>query len=138
MLFSDMYKFEFFFFFIIRRPPRSTRTDTLFPYTTLFRSFDWLTFGPKSAPVGGDRPPPRHRGIAVVPAPVHAGFTAHRYQQLRFLYRGQRLVIAPPLPETPATGHGGNGNDATAPNADPDRGWYPRRRLTSKAEHQLS
>src|SRR3546814_11812328 len=26
------------FFFIIRRPPRSTRTDTLFPYTTLFRS----------------------------------------------------------------------------------------------------
>src|SRR3546814_13730518 len=27
-----------FFFFIIRLPPRSTRTDTLFPYTTLFRS----------------------------------------------------------------------------------------------------
>src|SRR3546814_10377237 len=31
---------------MIRRPPRSTRTDTLFPYTTLFRSFrtplpDW-------------------------------------------------------------------------------------------------
>src|SRR3546814_2428948 len=30
--------FLFFFFLIIRRPPRSTRTDTLFPYTTLFRS----------------------------------------------------------------------------------------------------
>src|SRR3546814_7086642 len=28
-----------FFFFMTRRPPRSTRTDTLFPYTTLFRSF---------------------------------------------------------------------------------------------------
>src|SRR3546814_18230971 len=28
----------FFFFLMIRRPPRSTRTDTLFPYTTLFRS----------------------------------------------------------------------------------------------------
>src|SRR3546814_14879445 len=28
----------FFFFLLIRRPPRSTRTDTLFPYTTLFRS----------------------------------------------------------------------------------------------------
>src|SRR3546814_14605901 len=28
----------FFFFLIILRPPRSTRTDTLFPYTTLFRS----------------------------------------------------------------------------------------------------
>src|SRR3546814_11444169 len=30
--------FGFFFFLRIRRPPRSTRTDTLFPYTTLFRS----------------------------------------------------------------------------------------------------
>src|SRR3546814_15267099 len=29
---------ESFFFLMIRRPPRSTRTDTLFPYTTLFRS----------------------------------------------------------------------------------------------------
>src|SRR3546814_17368036 len=32
-----------FFFLMIRRPPRSTRTDTLFPYTTLFRSFTWTT-----------------------------------------------------------------------------------------------
>src|SRR3546814_13947835 len=31
----------FFFFLMIRRPPRSTRTDTLFPYTTLFRSYHW-------------------------------------------------------------------------------------------------
>src|SRR3546814_18315688 len=30
--------FYLFFFLMIRRPPRSTRTDTLFPYTTLFRS----------------------------------------------------------------------------------------------------
>src|SRR3546814_18278800 len=29
-----------FFCLMIRRPPRSTRTDTLFPYTTLFRSAD--------------------------------------------------------------------------------------------------
>src|SRR3546814_11538509 len=40
--FSD-YRFTsqiycFIFFLMIRRPPRSTRTDTLFPYTTLFRS----------------------------------------------------------------------------------------------------
>src|SRR3546814_4246649 len=27
---------------MIRRPPRSTRTDTLFPYTTLFRSYSWV------------------------------------------------------------------------------------------------
>src|SRR3546814_1236920 len=30
---------------MIRRPPRSTRTDTLFPYTTLFRSPDQLSGG---------------------------------------------------------------------------------------------
>src|SRR3546814_9157990 len=30
--------FILFFFLMMRRPPRSTRTDTLFPYTTLFRS----------------------------------------------------------------------------------------------------
>src|SRR3546814_10976947 len=29
-----------FVFLMLRRPPRSTRTDTLFPYTTLFRSAD--------------------------------------------------------------------------------------------------
>src|SRR3546814_2452105 len=39
----------FFFCLIIRRPPRSTRTATLFPYTTLFRS-------------QGPRRPPRRRG----------------------------------------------------------------------------
>src|SRR3546814_6608510 len=33
-----MSSFCVFFFLMIRRPPRSTRTDTLFPYTTLFRS----------------------------------------------------------------------------------------------------
>src|SRR3546814_18279936 len=32
------FSYFFFFFLLIRRPPRSTRTDTLFPYTTLFRS----------------------------------------------------------------------------------------------------
>src|SRR3546814_19453783 len=30
---------SFFLFLIVRRPPRSTRTDTRFPYTPLFRSF---------------------------------------------------------------------------------------------------
>src|SRR3546814_9674852 len=37
------------FFLMIRRPPRSTRTDTLFPYTTLFRS------GPRRAARQGSR-----------------------------------------------------------------------------------
>src|SRR3546814_5840165 len=38
MYVARLYCSLFFFFLIIRRPPRSTRTDTLFPYTTLFRS----------------------------------------------------------------------------------------------------
>src|SRR3546814_10599720 len=37
------------FFCSIRRPPRSTRTDTLFPYTTLFRSLHALR--PSAAPL---------------------------------------------------------------------------------------
>src|SRR3546814_5013062 len=53
---------------MIRRPPRSTRTDTLFPYTTLFRSTDSAGGGaghhrvlsgrlrhPRSAAAGRDR-----------------------------------------------------------------------------------
>src|SRR3546814_17344235 len=38
---------------MIRRPPRSTRTDTLFPYTTLFRSAADLV-GRKLGMAGGD------------------------------------------------------------------------------------
>src|SRR3546814_8304382 len=33
---------------MIRRPPRSTRTDTLFPYTTLFRNVQYHYFSPTS------------------------------------------------------------------------------------------
>src|SRR3546814_10518403 len=38
---------------MIRRPPRSTRTDTLFPYTTLFRSQDEASACSWSRPFGG-------------------------------------------------------------------------------------
>src|SRR3546814_6227269 len=40
---------------MVRRPPRSTRTDTLFPYTTLFRSanFDYAWFASGSTPETG-------------------------------------------------------------------------------------
>src|SRR3546814_7267332 len=61
---------------MIRRPPRSTRTDTLFPYTTLFRSRHavalcsgagnpQLVRWPRRA-VGGDRPRPLDPGRAGV------------------------------------------------------------------------
>src|SRR3546814_11669998 len=53
------------FFLMIRRPPRSTRTDTLFPYTTLFRSrsrqavFARASDTASSRPAGhGDPPEP--------------------------------------------------------------------------------
>src|SRR3546814_10229615 len=50
---------------MIRRPPRSTRTDTLFPYTTLFRSRLSIPAGPEHAEVV------RERGIA--PEPSYGG-----------------------------------------------------------------
>src|SRR3546814_4122780 len=49
---------------MIRRPPRSTRTDTLFPYTTLFRSeevcgiMDGLPDGPVFRSLPGEEPYP--------------------------------------------------------------------------------
>src|SRR3546814_5100859 len=50
-----MFSLLCFFFLMRRRPPRSTRTDTLFPYTTLFRSD--LAFGQRPGTirrVGGE------------------------------------------------------------------------------------
>src|SRR3546814_15494600 len=44
-----------FFFLMIRRPPRSTRTDTLFPYTTLFRSAELGKIGASPALDGTHR-----------------------------------------------------------------------------------
>src|SRR3546814_5932219 len=52
---------------MIRRPPRSTRTDTLFPYTTLFRS----------APASSRRRGPlTFRNPVVTPFPTHPGAIA--------------------------------------------------------------
>src|SRR3546814_1295122 len=52
-----------FVFLMIRRPPRSTRTDTLFPYTTLFRSSRW---GARPAGLGDAR---LRRGLALSAQP---------------------------------------------------------------------
>src|SRR3546814_2278384 len=45
-----------FFFLMIRRPPRSTLTDTLFPYTTLFRSHTQYPGTARGHPPGLTRP----------------------------------------------------------------------------------
>src|SRR3546814_15832339 len=47
------------FFLKIRRPPRSTRTDTLFPYTTLFQSPVSVPLLEVSPPVAGNLPQSR-------------------------------------------------------------------------------
>src|SRR3546814_20769201 len=78
-----------FFLLMIRRPPRSTRTDTLFPYTTLFRSIReagealpkpravvsrWIALGVERAadpPDGQDRARHRHPHLAERVAPSH-------------------------------------------------------------------
>src|SRR3546814_10667982 len=75
-----------FFFLMIRRPPRSTRTDTLFPYTTLFRS-DAIG-GVVGQAVAGDRRLRRraealqpdlialHRNGEIAPRELHAAAQA--------------------------------------------------------------
>src|SRR3546814_2282150 len=58
---------------MIRRPPRSTRTDTLFPYTTLFRSP-----ARRDAGRGGCRRRCRHPARASVPAMRRQGRICER------------------------------------------------------------
>src|SRR3546814_15790487 len=55
-----------FFFLMIRRPPRSTRTDTLFPYTTLFRAMP-------DGMLAGARPGSGNFSIAITGKAAHAG-----------------------------------------------------------------
>src|SRR3546814_4101668 len=64
---------SFLFFLMIRRPPRSTRTDTLFPYTTLFRSHTWP---PRWQPVQACRP--RAAAETGRIRPLRVAFTALR------------------------------------------------------------
>src|SRR3546814_4506659 len=60
-----------FFVLMIRRPPRATRTDTLFPYTTLFRSsVHPLLFHPAYAEVA-DLPMPERLAALAEPARRH-------------------------------------------------------------------
>src|SRR3546814_11926765 len=69
---------------MIRRPPRSTRTDTLFPYTTLFRSpTDGLARAPPQEQSSHGRPPwhdrpPWHHRLYARPAPGSAGHGRNR------------------------------------------------------------
>src|SRR3546814_14189591 len=72
----------YFLFLMIRRPPRSTRTDTLFPYTTLFRS-------PESPEHRPDPPRRLARGISGR-APARSGETPECGAQLDRMVRASR------------------------------------------------
>src|SRR3546814_9648806 len=69
-----------FFFLMIRRPPRSTRTDTLFPYTTLFRSGVGTDDGESRARCStvDDDIAAIHRPVLAVAAEIEGGIDARR------------------------------------------------------------
>src|SRR3546814_2002671 len=66
------------FFLMIRRPPRSTLTDTLFPYTTLFRSHGFRAARTAEASRRGRaRAHPRVRGLREARRPSRGGHSHH-------------------------------------------------------------
>src|SRR3546814_21006685 len=92
---------------MIRRPPRSTRTDTLFPYTTLFRS--GLLIGSEPEYAGHGRSvEPRAAGASVAAA-GRDGKPAASSRQLRTAMPGAPAAgTRPPRAETEAAARGGS------------------------------
>src|SRR3546814_7472720 len=103
-----------FFFLMIRRPPRSTRTDTLFPYTTLFRSahngaITWQHLLQQTSDWQGslfDTPDWADRPEGATPAdwpnrPLSAPGTRFKYNDVRVNLLAYALlhVFRQPLPE---------------------------------------
>src|SRR3546814_14875930 len=78
---------------MIRRPPRSTRTDTLFPYTTLFRSD---RVGPRRGYASGGQGAvsARFGGVAAGRESAHAGCTLSVVARLiEWSFRNRGLVL---------------------------------------------
>src|SRR3546814_8156415 len=78
----------FFFFLMIRRPPRSTRTDTLFPYTTLFRSILGVFSIPHHKPTG--------KLLMTLPHPTDSSettLTQELFNAIRYYLGGRRGLI---------------------------------------------
>src|SRR3546814_14026525 len=71
-----------FFFLMTRQPPRSTRTDTLFPYTTLFRSDRGLV-GERTREIVGEQPCAR-RGDGAVDRGEQATLARARHRADKF------------------------------------------------------
>src|SRR3546814_14087205 len=103
-------------FLMIRRPPRSTRTDTLFPYTTLFRSKRRHSFRTAMAPLPPMPPAPplppaawtsadgkamaiAHCGPGQTPMPLvdRDDSRGGKHSRVLMLRRGERADPSPPL-----------------------------------------
>src|SRR3546814_13029037 len=90
---------------MLRRPPRSTRTDTLFPYTTLFRSPPRVA-APRRAsrtPRTHPSPPARPTAPALHPHPcrIPRKNVARRHKDTK-RYRSPPLSVRPELVEGPS------------------------------------
>src|SRR3546814_18551241 len=85
---------------MIRRPPRSTRTDTLFPYTTLFRSFGPSGADRLLAAPGRSQSPP-----TPTPGEAHAGWGRSRRTAMPQTgkRRARRVDGGATTPPTPTT-----------------------------------
>src|SRR3546814_17301569 len=67
-----------------RRPPRSTRTDTLFPYTTLFRSSFYIWQQVQRWPTNGEEDYPRNlRALSAYLTPSCRAFLQQDYEYRR-------------------------------------------------------
>src|SRR3546814_5887670 len=121
---------------MIRRPPRSTRTDTLFPYTTLFRSLG-----------GGIAQPvylhPRQRRAAGAIARAALGQRSRQHDAVALVARIEPATVLPRQRDTqqfpfPARGPGGGAMLAVAViHIDAD-GAIPRRRQHARTEENTS
>src|SRR3546814_2222899 len=88
-----------FFFLMIRRPPRSSRTDTLFPYTTLFRSLEagGVVRGEAEVAGEGQAPADAAGGVAaelLVVVVAHAGLQPVR-AEAALVFGEYAGVVAP-------------------------------------------
>src|SRR3546814_13987277 len=89
---------------MIRRPPRSTRTDTLFPYTTLFRTpSNGRLIGPRPDPertmnFHGAKVQPISSDSVAVPGRPAYGVTSMRWQGRGSSISGDCAAIAAPAP----------------------------------------
>src|SRR3546814_5029704 len=72
---------------MIRRPPRSTRTDTLFPYTTRFRS-------PERIVIGQQEYRRVLEAIQNLPPRAREAFQYHRFENLTYQAIAQRMGIS--------------------------------------------